>query len=81
MDFARRREFFAALSSEEPSQARVHAMLRGFEDGRIKLFVTWRGLQLRARHAELFGAGDYLPLQVEGPRAAFVCAFARRHHD
>jgi (1->4)-alpha-D-glucan 1-alpha-D-glucosylmutase len=28
----------------------------------------------------LFSAGEYIPLQAEGQRAAHVFAFARRHH-
>ena len=47
-------------------------------DPRLKLFVTWRVLQFRRRHAELFQLGDYIPLDVQGPRARHVCAFARR---
>jgi (1->4)-alpha-D-glucan 1-alpha-D-glucosylmutase len=45
-------------------------------DQRIKLFVTWRTLQFRRQHGELFQTGRYLPLKAEGPRANHVCAFA-----
>jgi (1->4)-alpha-D-glucan 1-alpha-D-glucosylmutase len=45
-------------------------------DSRLKLFVTWRTLQFRRQHAELFRTGRYLPLDVEGSRAEHVCAFA-----
>ena len=47
-------------------------------DGRAKLYVTWRALQFRKAHAELFKAGEYLPAHVSGTHAAHVCAFARR---
>jgi len=44
------------------------------------LFVTWRALDCRRRHPELFRDGDYLPLRAEGARAGHICAFARRYH-
>jgi (1->4)-alpha-D-glucan 1-alpha-D-glucosylmutase len=46
-------------------------------DGRLKLFLTWRTLQFRRRHAALFQSGDYVPLEAQGTRARHVCAFAR----
>jgi (1->4)-alpha-D-glucan 1-alpha-D-glucosylmutase len=41
------------------------------------MFITWKLLDLRARHAELFRDGTYEPLDA-GPN---VCAFIRRHAD
>jgi (1->4)-alpha-D-glucan 1-alpha-D-glucosylmutase len=56
------------------------ALARGLaaspRDPRLKLFVTWRSLQFRRSHAELFSAGRYVPLVVQGTRAKNVCAFA-----
>jgi len=57
----------------------VSRLLASWEDGRIKQFVLWRGLQLRRRRARLFARGDYLPLEITGPRQSNVCAFARKH--
>jgi (1->4)-alpha-D-glucan 1-alpha-D-glucosylmutase len=53
----------------------VHAdtLLRRWFDGRIKLFVTWKTLELRARRADLFRDGPYEA--VDGGRN--VCAFLR----
>jgi (1->4)-alpha-D-glucan 1-alpha-D-glucosylmutase len=50
-----------------------------WEDGRLKLYVTWCGLHLRRREPDLFADGEYLPLAATGPRAAHVVAFARVH--
>lgn len=47
------------------------------ENGAIKLFVIWRGLQLRRLMPELFRHGFYLPLEARGTRAKNVIAFAR----
>ena len=46
-------------------------------NGRIKLFTTYKTLEFRRVHAELFARGSYIPLQVEGPRSEIVFAFAR----
>jgi (1->4)-alpha-D-glucan 1-alpha-D-glucosylmutase len=51
-------------------------LLRNWSDDRLKLFLTWRALQFRRGHVELF-RGDYLPLSADGVRKAQLCAFAR----
>ncbi len=51
-------------------------MLETMEDGRIKLFVTWRSLTYRRDHATLFSDGSYTPLEGTGPLMDHVCAFA-----
>lgn len=58
---------------------RVADLLKHWEDGRIKLFVTAAGLRFRRSHAEVVIDGDYLPLQAEGPAADHLVAFVRRH--
>ena len=44
-----------------------------------KQLVTWRLLQLRARHPALLRDAIYLPLAVDGPAADHALAFARIH--
>jgi (1->4)-alpha-D-glucan 1-alpha-D-glucosylmutase len=48
------------------------------EDGRVKLYLTWRALHARRNHPGLFGAGEYLPADVAGKGHDNVCAFVRR---
>ncbi|HXA16626.1 MAG TPA: malto-oligosyltrehalose synthase [Thermoanaerobaculia bacterium] len=55
----------------------VDTLLRRWHDGRIKMFVTWKLLELRARHVDLFRDGTYEPLDA-GPN---ICAFVRRYKD
>jgi (1->4)-alpha-D-glucan 1-alpha-D-glucosylmutase len=55
----------------------VDDLLRNWHDGRIKLFVTTRGLQLRRELPDVFVGGDYLPLVVESSVAGDAVAFAR----
>ena len=47
-------------------------------DGRLKLWTTWRLLDLRSRDPALFRDGDYLPLRVHGRERDHVVAYARR---
>ena len=59
------------------AQLSVHD-LSNWRDGRIKLHVTRTGLALRNEWAEVFGAGEYVPLEIRGERARNVIAFERR---
>ena len=49
------------------------SLLRGWASGRMKMFVTWKLLDLRARRAEVFQEGDYQPIDA----GRNVCAFVR----
>jgi len=55
----------------------AESLFASADDGRLKLYVTWRLLQLRAARDALFRDGDYTPLRARGPRANNVCAFTR----
>ena len=73
VDFDRRRDTLPALSTgEDPG-----ALLGSWQDGRIKLFVTHRGLQARRALPHVFVGGDYHPLVVETSVPADAVAFAR----
>ncbi|RYY92473.1 MAG: malto-oligosyltrehalose synthase, partial [Comamonadaceae bacterium] len=48
-------------------------------DGRAKLWITWRLLDLRSEHPTLFRDGSYTALQARGAKAAHVVAFLRQH--
>ncbi|MGH8738007.1 MAG: malto-oligosyltrehalose synthase, partial [Burkholderiales bacterium] len=48
-------------------------------DGRAKLLVAWRLLDLRRELPALFADGAYEPLEAGGAQAAHVLAYARRH--
>jgi (1->4)-alpha-D-glucan 1-alpha-D-glucosylmutase len=86
VDFSARRALLAGLQplvsrldAGETAGEEVEQLFDEWTDGRIKLFVTTRGLHFRRSHAELFLSGGYQPLSVEGPGAEHVVAFAR--HD
>ena len=85
VDYDRRAALLQELASAAADPAAragfARSLLDNMTDGRIKLYVTWATLQLRARHEALFALGEYTPLRATGPRADHVLAFARRHGD
>lgn len=56
----------------------VQDLSSNWRDGRIKMYLTYRALEFRRTHSELFLKGEYIPLRIAGSNQR-VCAFARRH--
>jgi (1->4)-alpha-D-glucan 1-alpha-D-glucosylmutase len=80
VDYEKRRRMLTDLAQGQAADAtRVRALVDHLDDGRCKLFLTWKVLQFRREHEALFRLGDYVPLRVSGEHASNVCAFARRH--
>ena len=83
VDYARRRTLLAELErsfgSGAENAAQARALFDSIDDGRLKLYVIWRALALRARRPGLFERGRYVALPVAGAHAAHICAFARVH--
>jgi (1->4)-alpha-D-glucan 1-alpha-D-glucosylmutase len=77
VDFASRIAMLAALHKE----ATPHQLLKSWADGRLKLYVTWKLLNFRREHGDLFLQGEYIPLSVTGSRADHLIAFARHIHE
>ncbi len=82
VDYDRRRRLLEQLKSLAAGSgnvlaARARLLLNTWEDGRAKLYVIWRALEVRNRHPDVFQAGDYLALLPRGARAEHICAFAR----
>jgi (1->4)-alpha-D-glucan 1-alpha-D-glucosylmutase len=50
---------------------------QSWPNGRLKQFAMWRLLTLRRSCPDLFLRGRYLPLEVSGPHAEHIIAFAR----
>jgi (1->4)-alpha-D-glucan 1-alpha-D-glucosylmutase len=83
VDFDCRRDMLAGLQAaaaggDESLSALARRLGDNPRDPRLKLFVIWRTLQFRRRHADLFQEGDYVPLDIEGARSDHLCALARR---
>jgi (1->4)-alpha-D-glucan 1-alpha-D-glucosylmutase len=75
VDYALRERLLAELQKT----ASAADLLNTMEDGRVKLFVTWKGLTCRRDHGGLFSIGEYVPLEVKGTAVDHVFAFLRRH--
>ncbi|MGD9819671.1 MAG: hypothetical protein AB7V04_13375 [Desulfomonilaceae bacterium] len=63
---------------EQDHSKLISRLLSTAPTGAVKLFVMWRGLQLRSLNKELFGSGSYLPLEVRGSKAKNIISFARQ---
>jgi (1->4)-alpha-D-glucan 1-alpha-D-glucosylmutase len=81
VEYAPRAQVLDDLRGLDPRDlARVaQALAAAPQDGRAKLLITWRLLELRKRRFELLRDGDYAGLAASGTRAAHVLAFARSH--
>jgi len=88
VDYAHRRTLLSSLepllkaadvtspTSRDESSA-VAALVDGWHDGRIKLFVTAAGLRLRRARPDVFLGGTYQPLVADGVAADHIVSFAR----
>lgn len=73
VDFAKLGKMLDTLDARsDPAE-----LLANWQDGRIKLFVTQRLLQLRREKAPLFAEGSYVPLPLDGKFADNALAFRR----
>jgi len=81
VDYDLRRRLLDSLREGEARTGRaalVEELLASPADGRVKLYVTSRALNLRKARAALFASGEYVPIEAAGARARSVVAFARR---
>jgi (1->4)-alpha-D-glucan 1-alpha-D-glucosylmutase len=83
VDFRTRVKALNELTQQEAQgqEVLIQQVLKSWEDGRVKLYVTYKALGVRESHRDLFRDGGYIPLQVTGPRQEHVCAFARRRGE
>jgi (1->4)-alpha-D-glucan 1-alpha-D-glucosylmutase len=79
VDFPKRSQLLDELKRQEANDALglVQELLADWQDGRIKMYLTWKALAFRKGHPALFEDGAYLPLRVSGERKEHVVAFAR----
>ncbi|MBU1125110.1 MAG: malto-oligosyltrehalose synthase, partial [Candidatus Omnitrophica bacterium] len=81
VDFSARKEYLSVIR-QRSSLDRL-GLLRDLwekrEDGRIKLFLIYQGLQLRNSHVEVFAQGEYIPLSVEGVGKDHLVVFLRKN--
>jgi len=80
VDFKKRASMLDELIRSEAwgQGAMVEQILSSWEDGRIKLYTTYKALNARKGYQDVFQNGEYIPLQVVGQKQQQVSAFARR---
>ncbi|MDB5849095.1 MAG: malto-oligosyltrehalose synthase [Rhodoferax sp.] len=84
VDYAARSQLLDGLQPlvDAPRNVEVLARLSQLAaqptDGHLKLWTTWRLLELRKKDPALFQDGDYVPLRVHGSARDHVVAYARR---
>ncbi len=80
VDYKLRRQLLSELERRASGDQAAFAadLLKTREDGRIKLYLTYRCLQSRRDCQELLRDGEYQPLRATGVRSVHVCSFARR---
>ena len=76
VDFAGRSEL---LETSREDRLSLPELREHWQDGRIKMYLTQRGLTFRRNHSALVLRGDYLPLTILGAKQECVIAFARRY--
>ncbi len=79
VDYEVRKRVLGTLSHDAQPSKSLAEMLTAPNEQIAKLYVTWKTLNLRKEHANLFQRGEYIPLAISGQRADHVVAFARRN--
>jgi (1->4)-alpha-D-glucan 1-alpha-D-glucosylmutase len=80
VDFGKRMKLLEELKQREKENRPVliQDLLTRWVDGKIKLYVTYKGVSLRPSHRSLFEAGSYLPIDASDEARDHICAFARQ---
>jgi (1->4)-alpha-D-glucan 1-alpha-D-glucosylmutase len=80
VDFGKRIKLLEELKQREKENrpSLIQELLTRWVDGKIKLYVTYKGLSLRRSHRSLFEEGNYIPIDALGGTRDHICAFARQ---
>jgi (1->4)-alpha-D-glucan 1-alpha-D-glucosylmutase len=80
VDFVTRVALLDELKAAEQrdASALLADLVEHWQDGRIKLYLTWKAARFRREYKKLFEEGSYVPLLTTGRIASTICAFARR---
>jgi (1->4)-alpha-D-glucan 1-alpha-D-glucosylmutase len=83
VDFSTRRSLLRNITEETRADllSLVSSLLRGREDGRIKLFLISTALETRKLYGDIFQRGTYTPLVVSGRLRDHIIAFQREYDE
>jgi (1->4)-alpha-D-glucan 1-alpha-D-glucosylmutase len=80
VDFDVRKNMLSELRTHPEPATLVREFLENYEDGRIKMWITMRALELRREYPSLFQKGTYVPLE-SSEKNQHLCVFARIHEE
>lgn len=80
VDFAVRKKMLSELRTHLEPATLVRELLENYQDGRIKMWITMRTLELRREYPSLFQKGTYVPLE-SSDKNLHLCTFARIHEE
>ncbi len=80
VDFSSRKQMLSELRTNTEPANLTRELLTNYQDGRIKMWITMRALELRREYPQLFHKGTYVPLE-SSEKNQHVCAFARIHEE
>jgi (1->4)-alpha-D-glucan 1-alpha-D-glucosylmutase len=80
VDFELRRQRLAELQAQSDKDivGCTANLMRRWPSADIKLWMSWRCLEMRREWPEVFSYGEYIPLTTTGRAADHIVAFARR---
>jgi len=80
VDFHQRTQILNDLKRQEAKDPKslIPELLLNWKNGAIKLYISYKALNFRKAHLDLFLRGDYIPIMAQGPKSKHVVAFARK---
>lgn len=81
VDFSSRMRKLEEIIQMRKEKGEEHIIKKCMRHGgwdELKMFILWKGLNIRKKNHDLFLGGDYIPLNVRGPKAGNIIAFARK---
>ncbi|MFW6383326.1 MAG: malto-oligosyltrehalose synthase, partial [Nanoarchaeota archaeon] len=72
VDFDKRKKYF-------DDNRDFKKLLKNYRNGKIKLHLTKKALEVRGKDKELYTKGRYVPLEVEGMYKSNIIAYARNY--
>ncbi|MHC2991956.1 hypothetical protein OB13_10285 [Pontibacter sp. HJ8] len=81
VDYALRHRMLQDIKAQEQqdSAALLRQLLQEPEDGKVKLYLLYKVLNLRQELKPLFDKGNYIPVILSGKHRNHAIAFARQH--
>ncbi|NIR50836.1 malto-oligosyltrehalose synthase [candidate division KSB1 bacterium] len=83
VDFEKRKTVLRQITAQAESNVLelIRDLLASKQDGRVKLFLTFKALQTRNRYLDVFQQGAYVPIETGGRFKDHILAFGRNHEN